>query len=192
MKTATKVLTYILVVLLLLGIVGGVAYFALRSQGVTFYVEYGGKQYLANTDGANIYLRPNMTHEFAVKSLTGEDVNFDVKVMSSGANNFPFVIGSEKWWLWNDDEASDDYSEVFGLQKNAEGFSLTLSEIYTVEQAVEAKFGSDIELQDNYEINPDLYYFVISVAVGDGAVDLCFNFYTHIDGIVLDPPQIIF
>ena len=50
-NTITKIITWVLVVLLMLGIIGGVAYFALRSQGVTFYVEYGGEKYFAAGEG---------------------------------------------------------------------------------------------------------------------------------------------
>ena len=75
-----KVITYILVVLLVLGIAGMVAYFALRAQGVTYYVEYNGERYIANGDGGSIALLNGKTYNFAVKSLTGEEVNYSVKV----------------------------------------------------------------------------------------------------------------
>ena len=38
-----KIITYILVVLLVLGIAGGISYFVLRNQGITYYVEYDGE-----------------------------------------------------------------------------------------------------------------------------------------------------
>ena len=79
-----KVLTYIFVVLLVLGIAGMVAYFALRGQGVTYYVEYNGERYVANGDGGSLELLNGETHTFSVKSLTGGEVNYSVKVTSNG------------------------------------------------------------------------------------------------------------
>ena len=54
-----KIITYILVVLLVLGIAGGISYFVLRNQGITYYVEYDGEKYLADSDGGSLYLPPS-------------------------------------------------------------------------------------------------------------------------------------
>ena len=75
-----KIVTYILVVLLVLGVAGIIAYFALRSQGVTYYVEFGNERYFGNTEGGSLSLPTDATYAFSVKSLTGNEVNFDVKV----------------------------------------------------------------------------------------------------------------
>ena len=185
-----KVITYILVVLLVLGIAGGIAYFALRSQGVTYYVEYGGEVYLANGDGGNITLRTGETHEFSVKSLTGGEVNYDVKVVSNSANNFTFVYDGKPQSFCGTDEELNDYSEIFGLQKNADGFSLSFPDGFTVEQAVEEKFGGEV-LFDK-ELQSDKAYFVISVVADESSVDLWFVFGAKVTGVTLDPPQIVF
>ena len=91
-NTITKIITWVLVVLLMLGIIGGVAYFALRSQGVTFYVEYGGEKYFAAGEGGSIKLYNLVDNSFSVRSLKGEDVNYDVKVYANSANDFAFRI----------------------------------------------------------------------------------------------------
>ena len=185
-----KVITYILVVLLVLGIAGMVAFFALRGQGVTYYVEYGGERYVANGDGGSLTLETGATHTFTVKSLTGEEVNYDVTVQSNRANNFDFVVNEEYYQFFGQDDESNDYSEVFSLQKNADGFSLTLPHPFTVEQAIESKFGGDIELQNDYEIDADLCYFVITVTSGESAVSLRFSFSGLT--VTLDTTHIIF
>ena len=185
-----KVITYILVVLLVLGIAGGIAYFALRSQGVTYYVEYGGEVYLANGDGGNITLRTGETHEFSVKSLTGGEVNYDVKVVSNSANNFTFVYDGKPQSFCGTDEELNDYSEIFGLQKNADGFSLSFPDGFTVEQAVEEKFGGEVLFDE--ELQSDKAYFVISVVADESSVDLWFVFGAKVTDVTLDPPQIVF
>lgn len=187
-----KFLTYLLVVLLVLGIAGMVAYFALRAQGVTYYVEYGGKQYVANGDGGSLELLSGATSNFSVKSLTGGEVNYDVTVQSNYSNNFDFVIDGEYKQFYSTTEENNDYSAVFGLQKQADGFSLTIPEDFTVEQAVETQYGGDIELQNDYKISDDLCYFVITVTSGESTVSLWFTFGGRVEGITLDPSQIVF
>ena len=190
--TVGKVITYLLVVLLVLGIAGMVAYFALRAQGVTFYVEYNGERYVANGDGGSLSLRVGESHNFAVKSLTGGEVNFDVTVQSNYSNNFDFVIDGEYKQFYSTTDENNDYSAVFGLQKKTDGFSLTFPNLFTVEQAVEMQYGGDIELQNGYEIDTDLCYFVIIVTSDESAVSLWFTFDVDVEGVALDPPQIIF
>ena len=185
-----KVLTYILVVLLLLGIVGGVAYFFMRNQGMTFYVEYDGNRYLANGESKSVELSNDSSPFFTVKSFTGEEVNYSVKVTSNGANNFSFTVGDELWYLWNDDDARDDYTEVFGLEKNTDGFSLSLPDGFTLEQAIEAKYGAEIVLQEGSDIQEDLNYFLIVVTVDDGIVRIPFRFSNLT--LTLDTTHIIF
>lgn len=187
-----KVITYILVVLLVLGIAGMVAYFALRSQGVTYFVEYNGERYIANGDGGSIELLNGATSNFTVKSLTGGEVNYDVTVQSNYSNNFDFVIDGEYKQFYSTTDENNDYAAVFGLQKKADGFSLTIPDHFTVEQAVETQYGGDIELQNGYEIDTDLCYFVISVTAEESSVSLWFTFGGHVEGITLDPPQIVF
>ena len=190
--TVGKVITYLLVVLLVLGIAGMVAYFALRAQGVTFYVEYNGERYVANGDGGSLSLQVGESHNFAVKSLTGGEVNFDVTVQSNYSNNFDFVIDGEYKQFYSTTDENNDYSAVFGLQKKTDGFSLTFPNLFTVEQAVEMQYGGDIELQNGYEIDTDLCYFVIIVTSDESAVSLWFTFDVDVEGVALDPPQIIF
>lgn len=185
-----RILTYILVVLLVLGVAGMVAYFALRSQGVTYYVEYGGERYIANGDGGSLFLRTGETYEFSVNSLTGGEVNFDVKVQSNSANNFTFVCDGKPQSFYGTDAVFNDYSEIFGLQKSADGFSLTLPDHFTVEQAIETKYGGDISFEK--ELENDKAYFIIFVTAEESAVNLWFTFDVDVEGITLNPPSITF
>lgn len=183
-----KVITWLLIVLLVLGIAGMIAYFALRGQGVTFYVEYNNMRYFANGDGGAVWFPPENTETISVKSLLGEDVNYSAKVETNGANNFSFTTNGEIWHLWNDDTEKDDYTDIFGIEKNADSFTITIPADFSVEKAVEEKFGSDIVLQS--EIQDDLCYFVLVISVDDSTVRLPFLF-SYLT-ITLNPPSIVF
>ena len=185
-----KVLTYILVVLLVLGIAGMVAYFALRAQGVTYYVEYGGERYVANGDGGSIGFLSGETYDFTVKSLTGGNVDFDVKITSNSDNNIRFSYRDEYHFSFTGNAETDDYSDVFGLQAKTGGFTVTIPQDMTVETAVETKLGGDITLIDG--LSDSMAYFVITVTVGESSVRFPFMLGTKDSGIMLDPSQIVF
>ena len=187
-SAAGKVIAWILVILLVAAAALAAGYYFLRDQGVTFYVEYGGTRYYANSDGGSIGLKSGETHSFSVKSLTGGEINFSAKVISNEANNFGFFVGGEFHRFYDDDEQNDDYSDVFGLTKSPNGFTVTISETMTVESAVEEKFGGDISPQT--ELQKDVCYFVITVTADGSSVNMWFK----IDELLLsiDPPSIIF
>ena len=97
-------------------------------------------------------------------------------------------MNDEFWYLWNDDEAKDDYTDVFEVGKDTDGFTLTLPEGFTVEQAIEQKYGADIVLDQ--ELQADLNYFMIVVTVENSIVRIPFRFSDLT--VTLDPPQIVF
>ena len=120
-----KIVTYILVVLLVLGIAGVAAYFVAKDEGISFYVEFGKKRYLSGVDEANISVYPKQMYSFPVKSLTGENIDYSVSVSSNGEHNFAFVYDGKFYDFYvKDDTENNDYSEAFGLRKNADGFSI--------------------------------------------------------------------
>lgn len=185
-----KVITYVLVVLLVLGVAGCIAFFALRGQGVTFYVEYDNERYLANGDGGSISFVNGETYSFSVKSLSGGEVNYDVKVVSNASNNFTFSYEGLIYQFASVDEENNDYSDVFDLNKTSDGFSITIPKGFSVEQAVAEKYGGEIMLDE--QLQNDKAYFVISVFAEGSSVNLWFLFDLDVVGITLNPPQIIF
>ena len=78
------------------------------------------------------------------------------------------------------------------LLVKTDSFSLTLPDCFSVEQAIEEKYGGEVVLLNDYEINTELCYFVIVIASGDSTVSLPFSLYVKVEGISLDPSQIIF
>lgn len=183
-----RILTYILVVLLLLGLAGVVAYFVAKDEGVTFSVEYDGKRYYSGVTEANLSLSTGETYSFSVQSLAGENVDFSVAVSSNSENNFSFIYDGEFYDFYADDIKNNDYSAVFGLQKNESGFSLTLPEDLTVERAIETKYGGDIQLQDN--LQSGVPYFVITVSDRENSLNLFCSIFISVSGVEIETPFI--
>ena len=185
-----KFVVWLLAVVFIIAVVCIALFFILRERGLTNYVEYNGERYFLGSDGGELFLRRGKTHEFSVKSLTGGEVNYDVKVVSNSANNFTFVCDGKPQSFCGTDEELNDYSEIFGLQKNADGLSLSFPDGFTVEQAVEEKFGGEVLFDE--ELQSDKAYFVISVVADESSVDLWFVFGAKVTDVTLDPPQIVF
>ena len=106
-STFGKVVACFVAVLLIVCVVFVGVYFGLQSQGKTFYVEYGGQRYLGNADGGSLWLAPSDKHEFSVKSLTGGEVDYSVRVTSNREKNFRFTVGTEMYRLYNDNWERD-------------------------------------------------------------------------------------
>lgn len=186
----SKIIVWLLAVILIVAVVGVALYFGLREQGMTYYVEYNGQRYMGDTDGGSLVLQTGKPHEFSVKSLTGGDVNYSVKVVSNSINNFRFSVGDELYIFYSDDEERNDYSDVFGLEQTMSGFSVTIPQDMTVESAVAEKYGGDVVLLT--EIPDNVSYFMIVVSVGNVSVDVWFTFGAEVAGITIDPPHIVF
>lgn len=190
MNTVTKIIVWVLVVLLLLGAAGVIAYYVLKDEGVSFYVEYNGERYFSSVSEADLSFKTGDTYTFNVKSLTGENIDYSVSVLSSGEHNFAFICNGEFYVFYSADNADNNgYSHVFSLQKVEDGFSITLPKGFSVEQAIEAKFGGDVELQSELQSVP---YFVIAVSAGDDTLNLFFSFGGNVTGVTVSPPSIVF
>lgn len=185
-----KFVVWLLVVILIVAVVGVALFFALREQGITYYVEFGDERYFAGGKGDSLELMDGETHEFSVKSLTGDEIEFDVKITSNADNNICFAYNGEFHYSYTGNAVTDDYSDVFGLQTKTDGFTVTIPQDMTVETAIETKYGGDITLLD--ELSYSTAYFIISVTVDESSVNLPFIFGEKVSGITLNPPQIVF
>ena len=192
-NTFWKFLLCFLVALLVFGIVGVAISFAVRNSGMEFCVEYGDKTYYSNTENQNIYLDTG-THDFTVKSLSDEQADYTVKVVAVVDSNFVFTIDELIYQFYSSDEANNDYSEAFVLQRTADGFSIKIAEDFSVLQAVSDKYGGEASVDALLSAN--MSYFAVSVVSGDNAVYLPFSFagqdYISSSGVYLDPPNIVF
>lgn len=185
-----KVIVWLLVVLLILGIAAVVLFFVMRGQGNVFYVEYNGERYFASDKENDVKLLKGETVSFSVKSLLDGKIDFSVKITSNGENNVCFAYNGEFHYFYSGDTEMDDYSDIFGLQANADGFIVTIPQDITVETAIETKYGGDITLLD--ELSDSTAYFVITVTVDESSVDLPFTYGARVSGITLNPPSVIF
>lgn len=186
-----RVITYLLVVLLVLGVAGVIVYFVAKEEGADYYVEYGGEKYLGNAEGGKLDIVSGNEYRFEVKSLTGENVNFDVKVTSNPANNFEYTVDG-KLCVWNgSDEKANDYTDIFNVQKDETGFTMRVPKQFSIYDILQAKYPG--QTVDSASLALDAKdYFLLTVNVGESSVAFWFGTNVATMGITLDPSEIVF
>ena len=133
-----------------------------------------------------IWISPNQKRSFTVKSITGKTVDYTVKITANPANDFGFILDGKYYQFYSTTEEKNDYTEIFEVQKSAEGFTVTIPKGMTVQKAVEKQYGGEIELTEELGM---FEYFLITVTMDKESVVLPFKFEMV---ITLDTPSIIF
>ena len=189
MKILTKVLTVILAVLLVGAAAGVIAYFALKEEGVAFYVEYGGERYYSGIGGREVFLRGGENHVFSIRSIEGKDVEYTLKITANPDASFTFTADQNPYNFYRrDDSDMNDYTGVFAVGKDAETFNIDIPSGYTLQTVLEQKYGAEVVLPGNLGIETN--YFILTVTSGENELNLPFRFESL--RVELDPPKIIF
>lgn len=184
-----KIVTWIIVVLLVLGLAGGAAYLAMKESGVSFYAETAGEKIFGGTE-RELMFSTGQTYDFSVRALEGGEINYSVKVMANPENNFDYVLDGKTYRFSGGDEERNDYSEVFSLTRRADGFSLTIPEDFSAEKAVKAKFGEGVQI--GKELSTELAYFSVTIEAGESRAQIFFRFSPELLAVELDRESIVF
>lgn len=187
-NTLSRILTYVLVVLLVLGIAGIVVSLVMRDQGITFYAEHDGKRYLANDTASYITLTSGETYDFTVAAFDGGEMDYVVKVTSNADNNFDFTVDGNVYKFYGNDDELNDYSDIFAVMKTQSGFTITFPENYSLQNVLESKYQSDVTLPDN--MDNSLSYFILTITSGDSVVTI--KLLPLLISIYISPTRIIF
>lgn len=189
LNTAGKVVAWVLAVLLLVGVAGVIVYFVAKEEGADYYVEIGGEKYLGNTEGGKLDIKSGGEYRFEVKSLTGEAVNFDVKVTSNPANNFEYTADG-KLCVWNgSDDKANDYTDIFGVKKDETGFTLNVPKPFGIYDVLQAKYPGQTVEAPTLEAKD---YFLLIVSLDESSVTFWFGTGAATTGIILSPSEIVF
>lgn len=201
-NNVTKVLTFIILLLLIVGVVGVAVYLITRPQGI--YVCYG--ESIITESGSSIELFGNESvAEFSIKNSDGwgeysvEDCVVKVVAYTGGANDFQFYL--------DDENTARLYSEVTDLttafvrsgdniEVNEDGVFELFFGYKDMRSILKKVFGADeVYLPDGVNIS-EYPFFAVSVTSPDGEYTLSIPFYCAYDlskgGLVLDKTEVIF
>ena len=193
-QLAAKVIGIILVLLLVAGLVAVIYKFTngFNEDFKTFYVEYEGKQILAQNSAMTF--TEGKTHRFDVKYTfdTGqtEARDYSVEIVPNAEQDFEYLVDGEIYLY----SQAGDLSSAFSLKKQKSYFEITLREDMTIQSALETVYpGQQVEVPGTAaDENPFPYALIVSSYNGNVSYRIAFNLGADVTGITLDPPSIVF
>ena len=193
-QLAAKVIGIILVLLLVAGLVAVIYKFTngFNEDFKTFYVEYEGKQILAQD--SELALEPGKTYRFDVKytfdTQQSETKDYIVGIVPNAEQDFEYLVDGEIYLY----SQAGDLSAEFSLRKQATHFEITLREDMTIQSVLETVYpGQQVEVPETAaDENPFPYALIVSSYNGNVSYRIAFNLGADVTGITLDPSQIIF
>ena len=193
-QTAAKVIGVILVLALLAGLVAVLYKFTngFNEDFKTFYVEYEGKQILAQN--SELALEPGKTYRFDVKytfdTQQSETKDYTVEIVPNAEQDFEYTVDGEPYLY----SKAGDLSSAFSLKKQATHFEITLQEDMTLQSVLETVHpGQQVKVPETAaDENPIPYALIVSSYNGNVSYRIAFNLGADVTGITLDPPSIVF
>ena len=193
-QVAAKVIGIILVLLLVAGLVAVIYKFTngFNEDFKTFYVEYEGKQILAQN--SELALEPGKTYRFDVKytfdTQQSETKDYSVEIVPNAEQDFEYTVDGETYLY----SKAGDLSAAFSLKKQKSYFEITLREDMTIQSVLETVYpGQQVEVPGTAaDENPFPYALIVSSYNGNVSYRIAFNLGADVTGITLDPSQIIF
>lgn len=191
-KTFGKVVTYILVLLVLVAVVGVIVKFTggFTSEFKTFYVSVDGKDVLTNASGLEMTPTEPLTVDvkYTFGSAGGDASGYSVKVVPNAVENkdFDFTLNGDAYSY----QAETDLTAGFEIERGENSFTIApKGGITEILQAV----------YPNYEVGgcsgkgyTDMYALIVTSYNGKTSVKLCFSVSEKVSGITLDKDTIVF
>lgn len=148
-------------------------------QENTINVTYDGTTYTEDSGG--IYLLPK--REIVIETVPEK---YKVKILANASKtDFGFALGGEEF-RWKDMNGRD-FSEGFGIEQTESGIKLNYETVAGIIAAVQ---GTAVSLSEEEEPKGDLFTLVVSCGLKE--LKIGFGVALPANGIVLDPPDVIF
>lgn len=190
----SSIVTYVIVVLLIMGLVGAVAYFTngFTTDFTEFYVTMDGEGVL--TKSVNNVFTPYSSVKIEAKYPLGVDddekAGYSYKIVANPERDFSFVVDGTSY-SFNDE--SFDYYKLFRINRAETFFEIT--PIFNgLEEMIEILVpGADvIDVYGDIDTTNNL--FLLTVYSGDksNSVEIYFGVEWSISGIKLDQTEIYF
>lgn len=192
-KTISKVLAYILVLLVFIGVFGLIAKFTdgFTSDLKTFYVSVDGKDVMSSSDGFVVTnsqpLQVDIHYTFAAVNKD-ENKGYSVKIVPNKieGENFEYVVDNE---ICNYFDLTD-LSGGFNIEKGETSFSV-MPKGETLTDVLSAVYGKPVSDCTGLSYN-DMFTIVVTSFNGEATVKLNFTLSRNVTGITLDKEVIEF
>lgn len=192
-KTISKVLAYILVLLVFIGVFGLIAKFTdgFTSDFKTFYVSVDGKDVMSSSDGFVVTnsqpLQVDVHYTFSAVNKD-ENKGYSVKIVPNKieGENFEYIVDDE---ICNYFELTD-LSGGFNIEKGETSFTVT-PKGETLTDVLSAVYGKPVSDCTGLGYN-DLFTIIVTSFNDEASVKLNFALIRTVTGITLDKEVIEF
>ena len=189
---ATKIITYILLVLAVITVIGVVAHFTngFTSDFKTFYVTVDGKDVMTSSGGYKVTVEKPLQVDvkYTFNFATAETKDYSVKIVPNKIENSDFtytVDGESKSF-----QSETDISNGFEIVKGEKSFTVT-PKGETIVEVLSAIYGKEITDCESKGYN-DMFTLVVTSYNGEATVKLKFSLTLKVTGITLDKEVIEF
>lgn len=193
----TKVLTVIVAVLLIAGLVGGLAYLLSRPTGL--YLTRGEERI---TDKTDLMLKAGEETAFTVNmadgwgSYSAKDCIVKVLPNTDEAHDFGFTAAGETKTYSAEPDLTAAFCEEYagkGLPVTEEGVFVLETECHTMTEVLESVYGEgNVSFEDTFWLN-DYPYFRLNIVSPDGkeTLSLPFRVNSGVVAITLEPDGVV-
>lgn len=192
-RSFVNVFSYILIVLLILAICGGIVYFTngLTTEFKSFYLIVNGEDILDDKGGiavsANQSLKIEPKYVLGVfnKDLSG----YSYEIKANPEANFSFNVGEDSY-----DFAGDnlDFSKCFSVVETETELKLT-AKAGDIEHMLAYIFpDSEITIDGEVDYSKDLFLLTVKSYNEKASITLGLHYISGVSGITLDVTEIVF
>lgn len=192
-RSFVNVFSYILIVLLILAICGGIVYFTngLTTEFKSFYLIVNGEDILDDKGGiavsANQSLKIEPKYVLGVfnKDLSG----YSYEIKANPEANFSFNVGEDSY-----DFAGDnlDFSKCFSVVETETELTLT-AKAGDIEHMLAYIFpDSEITIDGEVDYSKDLFLLTVKSYNEKASITLGLHYISGVSGITLDVTEIVF
>lgn len=192
-KGIWKFISYLLVLLVVVAVIGFLAHFTDGFKGDvrTFYVTVNGKDVMTSAGGYEISetepLEVGVKYTFGF--LSGETKGYSVKVMPNKVEgkNFDFTVNGETYSFF----AEKDLTAGFDVEKGEKSFTIT-PEGGTVTDVIKKIYAGEAVSDCEPYAYEDMFTLIVTSAGGESVVKLDFNITGVVQDVTFDKGVMVF
>ena len=185
-----KIIAWVVIVLVLVGSVGAIVYFAGGSQSgyKSFYLTVNGDKVMTSAKGyeATIAAPLSVEVKYSLEDDTAGDYTVKIVPNQLSGKDFDFTLDDDVYSF----QAEKDLTAGFQIDKNGNTFTVTpKGTVNDVMAAIYPTYAVGDISMNAYE---NMFLLVVSTEDGEQSVSVAFSIPEDLSGIILDPPHIEF
>ena len=188
-----RILNYVLLSLLVVGVIGFVAYFTngFKSDFKTFYINVDGKDVMESDDGYKVSKgKPlEIKVKYVFSGATNQKKEYSVKVVPNIIDGREFTFSDEK--EEKSFQSVEDITSGFDIKKTESGFTIS-SKGNSVEEVLKAVYPNGKFDNVNDKGYENMFTLVVTSYDGKANVKLNFSLSSKVSGVTLNKESILF